>query len=96
MIFPLRAPRWALLPQRIRGVFNLNDPRWGRGDEPVGGDGRQGEPKQPDRRPSGSGGQPRTWMSCGVTLIAAFLACLAVGTVVDRANLWVVVVFSQT
>ena len=58
MIFPLRAPRWALLPQRIRGVFNLNDPRWGRGDEPVGGDGRQGEPKQPDRRPSGSGGQP--------------------------------------
>ena len=38
----------------------------------------------------------RTWMSCGVTLIAAFLACLAVGTVVDRANLWVVVVFSQT
>ena len=39
---------------------------------------------------------PRTWMSCGVTLIVAFLACLAVGTVVDRANLWVVVVFSQT
>jgi len=32
MIFPLRAPRWALLPQRIRGVFNLNDPRWGRGE----------------------------------------------------------------
>lgn len=59
MIFPFRAPRWALLPQRIRGVFNLNDPRWGRGDESSGGDGRQpGEPKQPERRPNGPGGQP--------------------------------------
>ena len=28
-----RARRWALLPQRLRGVFNLNDPRWGRGDD---------------------------------------------------------------
>lgn len=59
MIFPFRAPRWALLPQRIRGVFNLNDPRWGRGDEPSGGEGRQqGEPKQPERRPNGPGSQP--------------------------------------
>mgnify|MGYP006987123861 CR=1 FL=1 len=33
MIFPIRAPRWAMLPQRIRGMFNLNDPRWGRGDD---------------------------------------------------------------
>jgi len=29
----LRAIRWAGLPGRIRGMFNLNDPRWGRGDD---------------------------------------------------------------
>ena len=28
-----RASRWAMLPERIRGMFNLNDPRWGRGDD---------------------------------------------------------------
>ncbi|MCD2513708.1 FtsH protease activity modulator HflK [Comamonas endophytica] len=33
MNFSQRAPRWALLPQRLRGMFNLNDPRWGRGDD---------------------------------------------------------------
>lgn len=33
MNFLHRAPRWALLPQRLRGMFNLNDPRWGRGDD---------------------------------------------------------------
>ena len=26
----LRNFRWAFLPERIRGMFNLNDPRWGR------------------------------------------------------------------
>ena len=25
--------RWMLLPERIRGMFNLNDPRWGRGED---------------------------------------------------------------
>ncbi|WP_296448304.1 FtsH protease activity modulator HflK [Rhodoferax sp. UBA5149] len=29
----LRAFRWALLSERIRGMFNLNDPRWGRSDD---------------------------------------------------------------
>jgi membrane protease subunit HflK len=29
----LRAIRLAALPGRIRGMFNLNDPRWGRGDD---------------------------------------------------------------
>lgn len=29
----LRARRWAMLPERLRGAFNLNDPRWGRGDD---------------------------------------------------------------
>ena len=28
-----RFPRLALLPQGLRGMFNLNDPRWGRGDD---------------------------------------------------------------
>ena len=32
MNFSQRVHRLALLPQRIRGMFNLNDPRWGRGD----------------------------------------------------------------
>lgn len=32
MSFSQRVHRWAVLPQRIRGMFNLNDPRWGRGD----------------------------------------------------------------
>ena len=33
MNFQNRTLRWASLPERIRGMFNLNDPRWGRGDE---------------------------------------------------------------
>ncbi|AVO42250.1 FtsH protease activity modulator HflK [Simplicispira suum] len=52
---PQRAAPWYL---RLLGVFNLNDPRWGRGDE----EGRD-EPtseQRPDQRPSGpkAGGQP--------------------------------------
>lgn len=37
-----RARRWALLPERLRGMFNLNDPRWGRGE---GGSGEEGRPE---------------------------------------------------
>lgn len=33
MNFLNRAPRWAVLPERLRGMFNLNDPRWGRGED---------------------------------------------------------------
>ena len=41
----LRPATW---PARIRGMFNLNDPQWGRGEQPTGGD----EPPRPDdRRP---------------------------------------------
>lgn len=42
----LRARRWALLPERLRGAFNLNDPRWGRGDDKPSDDDRphQNEP----------------------------------------------------
>lgn len=39
--------RWALLPARLRGMFNLNDPRWGRSDDkPV--EGGKAEPERPD------------------------------------------------
>jgi len=42
------SPTLAVLPQRLRGMFNLNDPRWGRGDEkpldPAGSD-------RPDEKP---------------------------------------------
>lgn len=37
MKLQLRAFRWALLSERIRGMFNLNDPRWGRSDDKEGG-----------------------------------------------------------
>ena len=31
--------RWSVLPERLRGMFNLNDPRWGRSDDaPAGSD----------------------------------------------------------
>ncbi|MFN7855262.1 MAG: protease modulator HflK N-terminal domain-containing protein, partial [Acidovorax sp.] len=65
MNFLYRTPRLASLPARLRGVFNLNDPRWGRGDDKSEDDAR------PDSRPTGpasgqrgneqrpsSGGQP--------------------------------------
>ncbi|WP_084153837.1 FtsH protease activity modulator HflK [Simplicispira psychrophila] len=59
-----RARRWALLPQRLREMFNLNDPRWGRGDD--SSDGNRLEPERPvQQSPSGDrqkepkpGGQP--------------------------------------
>jgi modulator of FtsH protease HflK len=33
MNFPLRALRWSTLVDMVRGVFSLNDSRWGRGDK---------------------------------------------------------------
>jgi modulator of FtsH protease HflK len=33
MNFHLPTLRWSLLPAKIRGMFNLNDPRWGRDDD---------------------------------------------------------------
>ncbi len=49
MKFHLRFPRLALLPQGIRGMFNLNDPRWGRGDD--GQDGGNASGQEPPARP---------------------------------------------
>ena len=39
---------WAELKGRIRGMFNLNDPRWGRGDD------KQSDSNRPDK-PEGNG-----------------------------------------
>lgn len=58
------ARRWALLPERLRGMFNLNDPRWGRGDDSSGEDKQESErptqqlpsgdrDRRPDKKPSG-------------------------------------------
>jgi len=60
MNLPIRAPRWAMLPERIRGMFNLNDPRWGRSDDKQGDDGRpeQERPQQGNRNQGQGGGQP--------------------------------------
>ncbi|MBH2043462.1 MAG: FtsH protease activity modulator HflK [Comamonadaceae bacterium] len=56
MNFQDRKPRWAMLPERIRGMFNLNDPRWGRGeDKPE--DGNRSEPERPPAQPSGGRGR---------------------------------------
>jgi membrane protease subunit HflK len=54
MNFHLPALRWTALPARIRGMFNLNDPRWGRGeDKPADAD-----PTPPSGQPQGQGPRP--------------------------------------
>jgi modulator of FtsH protease HflK len=55
-----RTFRWTALSGRIRGMFNLNDPRWGRGDDKPA-DASKPEPSRPETDvpppppPSGSG-----------------------------------------
>ncbi len=46
----LRGLRWLGLKRLIRGVFNLNDPRWGRGDD-NGQKSEGGPPKGPNQGP---------------------------------------------
>lgn len=70
MNFQNRTPRWTMLPERIRGIFNLNDPRWGRGeDTPSGESDRRPDDAPPPaaaprgrdgsgQRPGNSGAQP--------------------------------------
>jgi len=55
MNFNPRALGWTAIPQRIRGMFNLNDPRWGRGDDKPTQEGQEGaQPTQPQGQPSGA------------------------------------------
>ena len=59
MNFHLPAIRQITVPARIRGMFNLNDPRWGRSDDNTSGtpDQKPGQ-EQPPQRPQGSAGGP--------------------------------------
>ncbi len=57
----LPAIRWSALPARIRGMFNLNDPRWGRGDDkPADKDpaAPTGPSREPESPPKGAAGGP--------------------------------------
>ncbi len=56
MNFNPRALGWTAIPQRIRGMFNLNDPRWGRGDDKPSQEGQDGS--HPSAPPSGQSQQP--------------------------------------
>ena len=51
MKLQLRAFRLAHWPARLRGMFNLNDPRWGRGDDKPADAGSKPEPARPDAEP---------------------------------------------
>ena len=59
MNFQIQTLRWAFLPERIRGMFNLNDPRWGRGEEPSSDDSSRRPDERPQPPPTGprGGGQ---------------------------------------
>ena len=56
MNFQNRTLRWASLPERIRGMFNLNDPRWGRGDDNKADDGVRPEERPATPPPAGNRG----------------------------------------
>ncbi|PUE47398.1 HflK protein [Limnohabitans sp. 2KL-1] len=56
MNFQLPALRWSLLPAKIRGMFNLNDPRWGRDDDKSASD--SGNKPAGDAPP---GSKPDAW-----------------------------------
>ncbi len=43
---------WEALSQRIRGMFNLNDSRWGRGDDKAGGDSAKPDDTPPVEPPA--------------------------------------------
>ena len=53
----LHIPRlpWAELKGRIRGMFNLNDPRWGRGGDDKQSEGNKPEPNKPEGNGRGQG-----------------------------------------
>ena len=59
MNFLNRAPRWAVLPERLRGMFNLNDPRWGRGEDNKPGEGEQRPDSDRPVPPPSSNPSPR-------------------------------------
>ena len=48
MKFHLRAIRWPSIGNALRWMFNLNDSRWGRGDDKPADGGGTGEPSRPE------------------------------------------------
>jgi membrane protease subunit HflK len=44
----LPAIRWPSIGNALRGMFNLNDSRWGRGDDKPADVGGTGEPNRPE------------------------------------------------
>lgn len=56
---PYSARRWAIVPQRLRGMFNLNDPRWGRGDDKSGDEGRPDSGRPSPHSSGDRGGRDR-------------------------------------
>jgi membrane protease subunit HflK len=59
MNFQLPALRWSLLPAKIRGMFNLNDPRWGRDDDKSSAE--SGNKPSGDVPPPPPGPKPDAW-----------------------------------
>jgi membrane protease subunit HflK len=55
MTIHLRAFQWNELLPRLRGMFNLNDPRWGRGDDKPQGNASPKEPENPPVSPGAEG-----------------------------------------
>ena len=56
----LRAISWPTIPKKIRGMFNLNDSRWGPGDaKPAEGAGGPGRPGSPPPGPTPPPSPPR-------------------------------------
>ena len=58
MTIHLRAFRWNELLPRLRGMFNLNDPRWGRGDDKPQDNASPKEPEHPPVSPGAEGERP--------------------------------------
>lgn len=65
MNFLNRAPRWAVLPERLRGMFNLNDPRWGRGEDNQAGEGESRPDSDRPAQPPSSPPPPRGQQQAG-------------------------------
>ena len=59
MNFQRPALRWSLLPAKINGMFNLNDPRWGRDDDKSTSD--AGQKPAADVPPPPPGPKPESW-----------------------------------
>lgn len=87
MNFQDRNPRWAMLPERIRGMFNLNDPRWGRGEDKAEDGSRPESERPPAPAAGGVGvipappGNRLIWMNCGATSTVSWAGCSATRTV---------------